>query len=230
MDDALLRLDFPGDPEKRHRLGENRIFLKLLGPEDEVHETGFVFERHESDPGGGSRTLAANDETGVAHTAAVSKGVHAAKWVYYSKEIAVNDLFDEGDFDKRVQKGPDLGERMANAFREGFQEGYQKVLIIGSDMYDLDASEIDRAFLELDEHDYVIGPAQDGGYYLMGMKTLHDSIFSRVDWSTEHVLNQTLEKIEGSKVKLLETKNDIDTYEDLAGITAFSQYLDNSKR
>ncbi len=166
----------------------------------------------------------------VAHTAAVSKGVHAAKWVYYSKEIAVNDLFDEGDFDKRVQKGPDLGERMANAFREGFQEGYQKVLIIGSDMYDLDASEIDRAFLELDEHDYVIGPAQDGGYYLMGMKTLHDSIFSRVDWSTEHVLNQTLEKIEGSKVKLLETKNDIDTYEDLAGISAFSQYLDKNNR
>ena len=149
------------------------------------------------------------------HTADISKQVDADKYVFYSENIQKNDLWDDVIFRKKLQKGNDLGERMLNAFNELFQMGYEKVAIIGSDLLELDAETINLAFSQLDHFDYVIGPAQDGGYYLLGMKHLYLKLFENKAWSTSTVLTDTLNDIKNSKVHLLKELNDIDTFEDL---------------
>ena len=104
------------------------------------------------------------------HTANVAKEVTADKFVFYSENIIENDIWETSVFNKELQNGLDLGERMQNAFSLLFSKGYKKVLIIGSDLYDLEANLVNNAYKNLNEHDVVIGPAEDGGYYLLGMK------------------------------------------------------------
>ena len=104
---------------------------------------------------------------------------------------------------------------MEQAFSEAFEAGYKKVVIIGSDLYDLTKEDLKMAFLELNDQDYVIGPAQDGGYYLLGMKQKTPQLFSNKDWSTESVLKQTMKDLRQEKLKLLPVRNDIDTFEDM---------------
>ncbi|MAN27599.1 MULTISPECIES: TIGR04282 family arsenosugar biosynthesis glycosyltransferase [Mesonia] len=159
------------------------------------------------------------------HTASVSHQVNSDKQVFYSKEIIQEDDFDSNLFQKKLQQGKDLGIRMSNAFAEAFQEGYQKVIIIGSDLYDLHSETIEEAFQNLDTHEVVIGPAKDGGYYLLGMKSFIPEIFQQKKWSTATVLQDTLADLKSKKVTLLATKNDIDTFEDIKGISVFQQYL-----
>ena len=159
------------------------------------------------------------------HTARVSQQINSDKQVFYSKEIIQEDDFDSNLFQKKLQQGKDLGIRMSNAFAEAFQEGYQKVIIIGSDLYDLHSETIEEAFQNLDTHEVVIGPAKDGGYYLLGMKSFIPEIFQQKKWSTATVLQDTLADLKSKKVTLLATKNDIDTFEDIKGISVFQQYL-----
>ena len=159
------------------------------------------------------------------HTASVSQQINSDKQVFYSKEIIQEDDFDSNLFQKKLQQGKDLGIRMSNAFAEAFQEGYQKVIIIGSDLYDLHSETIEEAFQNLDTHEVVIGPAKDGGYYLLGMKSFIPEIFQQKKWSTATVLQDTLADLKSKKVTLLATKNDIDTFEDIKGISVFQQYL-----
>lgn len=159
------------------------------------------------------------------HTAHVSQQINSDKQVFYSKEIIQEDDFDSNLFQKKLQQGKDLGIRMSNAFAEAFQEGYQKVIIIGSDLYDLHSETIEEAFQNLDTHEVVIGPAKDGGYYLLGMKSFIPEIFQQKKWSTATVLQDTLADLKSKKVTLLATKNDIDTFEDIKGISVFQQYL-----
>jgi rSAM/selenodomain-associated transferase 1 len=151
-------------------------------------------------------------------TREVSSEVSADKAVYYSERIRENDIWDAGIFQKHLQVGEDLGIRMLHAFKNGFDAGYEKVIIIGSDLYDLSSEDIEKAFTALATDDLVIGPAEDGGYYLLGMKSLHTTIFKNKDWSTETVRKDTLEDLKDKKVKLLEFKNDIDRYEDILAI------------
>jgi hypothetical protein len=148
----------------------------------------------------------------------VASKVSADKAVYYSVEIRKNDIWDARIFKKHSQVDGDLGIRMLHAFKNGFGAGYEKVMIIGSDLYDLSSEDIDKAFTALATNDLVIGPAEDGGYYLLGMKSLHTTIFKNKEWSTENVRKDTLEDLKDKKVKLLEFKNDIDTYEDIVDI------------
>jgi rSAM/selenodomain-associated transferase 1 len=148
----------------------------------------------------------------------VSSEVSADKAVYYSERIRENDIWDAGIFKKHLQVGEDLGIRMLHAFKNGFDAGYEKVMIIGSDLYDLSSEDIEKAFTALTTNDLVIGPAEDGGYYLLGMKSMHTTIFKNKDWSTETVRKDTLEDLKDKKVKLLEFKNDIDRYEDILAI------------
>ena len=128
-------------------------------------------------------------------------------------------------YTKRLQSGEDLGERMYNAFKSGFQKGYKKIIIIGSDIYDLNSETIEEAFAELENSDYVIGPAADGGYYLLGMKSISKEIFINKEWGTNSVLKDTLNNLRDKKVKLLQIKNDIDVYEDLKDIDVFQTFL-----
>ena len=159
------------------------------------------------------------------HTVVITKDLHTAMCVYYSNEIWKGDIWDESFFDKKLQKGLDLGERMANAFQEGFAAGYEKICIISSDMFDLNCTDIENAFLMLNEHDFVIGPAEDGGYYLLGMTVFNAELFKNKKWGKETVLKDTQSDLKNEKVHLLEIRNDIDRYEDIKDIKAFQPFL-----
>jgi rSAM/selenodomain-associated transferase 1 len=145
----------------------------------------------------------------------ISSKVNADKAVYYSVKIRENDIWNSEIYQKHQQFGEDLGIRMQNAFKNGFEVGYKKVMIIGSDLYDLSEKNIEKAFVELDQNDVVIGPAEDGGYYLLGMNSLQTAVFENKEWGTETVRKDTLTDLKDKKVKLLEFKNDIDVYDDI---------------
>ena len=149
------------------------------------------------------------------HTAIISANVKADKYVFYSETIKKDDLWNLDVFRKKLQYGNDLGARMENAFSELFQLGYEKIIIIGSDLLDLTTNHIEEAFQTLNNHDVVIGPAKDGGYYLLGMKTMIPNIFKNKDWGSSNVLNNTLNDIQNCTFNLFEKLNDIDTFEDL---------------
>ncbi|WP_299130280.1 TIGR04282 family arsenosugar biosynthesis glycosyltransferase [uncultured Winogradskyella sp.] len=118
---------------------------------------------------------------------------------------------------KAVQNGDDLGERMLNAFRDGFKAGYKKIVLIGSDLPDINSKHIEKGIEALETNDVVFGPAEDGGYYLVGLSQLETSIFKNKPWSQTNLLNITLKELEQLKLNIgiLEPLNDIDTYEDL---------------
>ena len=120
--------------------------------------------------------------------------VAADKAVYYSVKIRENDIWDASIFQKHQQVGEDLGIRMLHAFKNGFKAGYEKVMIIGSDLYDLTAETIENAFIALENNEVVIGPAEDGGYYLLGMNSLEEKVFKNKNWGTETVRKNTLEE------------------------------------
>jgi rSAM/selenodomain-associated transferase 1 len=159
------------------------------------------------------------------HTISVTKELKITKRVYYSEEIQKNDLWEDSFFEKKLQKGSSLGERMENAFEEGFQDGYRKIAIIGSDLFDIQQKDLEEAFLELQKNEYVIGPAQDGGYYFLGMKSLNCNLFSEKKWGTSSVLQDTLKNLQDHQVKLLKSRNDVDTFEDIKDHPAFQQFL-----
>ena len=149
------------------------------------------------------------------HTAEISKNIKADKFVFYSDDIAENDLWNKDIFRKKLQYGTDLGTRMENAFTELFQLNYEKVIIIGSDLLDLNTKHVDDAFELLETNELVIGPAKDGGYYLLGMKTLHLNVFKNKAWGTSTVFKDTIKDIQNSAYTLMEKLNDIDTFEDI---------------
>ena len=149
------------------------------------------------------------------HTASIAKEVKADRYVFYSENILKDDLWDIGTFRKKLQKGDDLGQRMQNAFVELLEMGYEKVAIIGSDLLDLDSEIVNTAFAQLDFNDVVIGPALDGGYYLLGMKNLYPNVFKNKVWGSASVLQSSLKDLQNSTVYLLKELNDIDTFEDM---------------
>ncbi|MFC4723330.1 TIGR04282 family arsenosugar biosynthesis glycosyltransferase [Geojedonia litorea] len=159
------------------------------------------------------------------HTCTITKPVTAVKFVFYSETISPDDLWDSSIFRKKLQSGEDLGSRMQNAFSELFELGYEHVMIIGSDLLELSVSHIENAFKHLHNHDLVIGPAKDGGYYLLAMKKLHESIFKNKNWGTASVLNDTLNDLNNFDVKLIEELNDIDTFEDIKDNSELQKYF-----
>ena len=159
------------------------------------------------------------------HTMEVTKKLPQEKWVFYSDEIPQKDIWEEKYFSKKLQQGKELGERMQNAFAEAFQQNYQKVIIIGSDLYDLQTGDLKQAFKKLDESDVVIGPARDGGYYLLGMKSPHNALFQNKKWSTASVLEDSLANLKDKKVILLEERNDIDCVADIPNLPEFKTYF-----
>ena len=149
------------------------------------------------------------------HTASICEKIKTKKKVYYSKEIIFNDSWSGLVFQKKLQCEGDLGQRMKTAFDEAFNEGYKKVIIIGSDVYSLSELIIQQAFHELNYHDVVIGPALDGGYYLLGLKMNYPQIFNNKNWGTKSVLNETLNDLKSKSIFFLNPQNDIDDYDDL---------------
>lgn len=133
--------------------------------------------------------------------------------VYYTAFIDEKDNWINAR--KKLQCDGDLGNKMAFAISYELEK-YDKVCIIGTDCAELNALHIKEAFKKLVDTDIVIGPANDGGYYLIGMKTFEPSLFERIDWSTEKVLVQTIENIKmlNKSYDLLPELIDVDTVED----------------
>ncbi|SFW63328.1 hypothetical protein SAMN05660313_02954 [Cellulophaga fucicola] len=165
----------------------------------------------------------------LAHTVSITQNLKADKQVHYSVAIRDNDIWDANIYNKKLQDGDDLGMRMLNAFKQGFADGYKNIIIIGSDMFDITTADLDNAFKQLDQHNFVIGPATDGGYYLLGMKKINTAIFSNKEWGKETVLKDTLGNLKDENIKLLEAKNDVDYYEDIKDIEAFKPFLKHIK-
>jgi len=156
----------------------------------------------------------------VQSTYSVLEDVLAPVWTYFSDFIpeTVNPPIAKSF----VQEGQDLGERMANAFARSFELGIDKVVLIGTDCPTLHSQHLNEAFEALTHSDLVLGPATDGGYYLIGMKCRADYLFAGIAWSTAEVLAQTLAvaKAHGLNSILLDELSDIDTQEDWEHFTS----------
>ena len=159
------------------------------------------------------------------HTVDITQTLKVDKFVFYSEQIQENDHWDTTIYYKELQKGTNLGERMHHAFELLFKKGYRQIIIVGSDIFELTTKNIQEAFTGLDTANFVVGPALDGGYYLLGMNTLNKSLFKHKKWGTSTVLKATLKNLAHEKVALLATKNDIDTYDDLKKSSEFNQFL-----
>lgn len=145
--------------------------------------------------------------------------------IYFSSE---KDPTRWTNYTQFVQEGTDLGQRMSGAFRKGFELGYEQIVGVGSDLPDLTAEIIDKGLLELNSNDAVFGPAEDGGYYLIGMKSMLECIFENKPWSTESLMEVTLNELKekGHSVGIIETLNDIDTEEDLMNSSLKEWFLE----
>lgn len=148
--------------------------------------------------------------------------------IFYSNFIDPYDLWDNDKFRKYKQEEGDLGFRMQSAFAGAFEGNYEKVVIIGSDCYELDADTIRDAFKQLDNNDCVVGPANDGGYYLLGMRQFVPELFEDVAWSTDAVYPSTIAECEKQKLSVVSLKEmtdidefcDIEKFDDLVDLVA----------
>lgn len=161
------------------------------------------------------------------HTEQITRPLPVDKWVCYSDKPIPDDLWNELYFEKKVQMGNTLGERMKGAFSEGFAAGYDRICIIGSDMYDLNTQDIHAAFRILESCGAVIGPAQDGGYYLLGLKNQVPGIFENKEWGSDTVFTETIAHFNKMTYGILPVKNDVDYYEDIKDVEAFRPFLTN---
>jgi uncharacterized protein len=155
------------------------------------------------------------------HTHQIAEKVEIEKAVYYSDRLENFDLLDYYKFPKYLQVGTGLGERMQNAFEKSFSKGYKKIGIIGSDCYLLTPDILTSAYKKLEAFDIVIGPAEDGGYYFLGMKKLHYYLFENKNWSQEDVMLDTILDCKKNNLTyfLLETLTDVDTEKDLGELS-----------
>lgn len=153
----------------------------------------------------------------VNHTLNITRTLRCDRIVYYSDFIPDKDEWLSAEFMQALQFGQDLGQRMKYAFENGFKCGYSRIVIIGSDCFDLSNRHISEAFEYLENSNVVIGPAKDGGYYLLGMTKLYDELFKNKKWSTDSVYLNTIENLHKINIsyRLLEQLNDIDTQSDL---------------
>lgn len=151
------------------------------------------------------------------YTRLVTSAVNCDRVVYYSDYIDREDNWPNENFFKHLQKGDELGIKMRVAFESAFRQGYKRVCIIGTDCMELTTGILNDAFEILKRKDVVIGPAVDGGYYLLGMNRFIPELFSLKKWSTSTVCIDTIHDLERlqSTYKLLPMLSDIDTEADL---------------
>ncbi len=159
------------------------------------------------------------------HTVDITKDLNVNKYIFYSENIQRDDIWNPDIYRKKLQTGSDLGERMNNAFSEIFGMGYEKAIIVGSDIYDLDKKDIEAAYDALQTSNFVLGPAKDGGYYLLGMKEMKEELFQDKEWGADTVLKNTIKDLKEEKYLLLEERNDVDYFEDIKNIDAFQKFL-----
>ena len=151
------------------------------------------------------------------HTRTITKDLRCDKYVFYAGESNEQDIWKNDVYRKKIQQGTDLGERMNHAFNSLFALGYEQVMIIGSDCYELAQADLEEAFDLLGRTEILIGPAKDGGYYLLGMHAPTPELFLGITWSIPDVFSETIIRMKrlGRRYLLLPIRNDIDEEEDL---------------
>lgn len=151
------------------------------------------------------------------HTLEITRSLSFRKFIYYADEVSDYDLWSVPGYTKRKQRGNDLGERMLNAFKELFDQGFTRIIIIGSDCLQLKTDTLEKAVALLESNSAVIGPASDGGYYLLGLTKFYPDLFIDKPWSTNKVFAKTIDDLinQGISYTLLEELNDIDDATDL---------------
>jgi uncharacterized protein len=133
----------------------------------------------------------AEHTVGVARELAQIRGVSLeVRYHGATKDLMSSWLGD--DLDYREQTGHDLGARMSRAFEDAFDDGFTRVIIVGCDCPGISIGILDTALERLTEWDLVLGPANDGGYYLIGLREPHSELFRNVAWGTDRVLDQTV--------------------------------------
>lgn len=164
----------------------------------------------------------------VEHTSEITEDLEMDKAVFYSEYVEIEDIWDDEQYKLLIQKGKSLGERMHNAFEKAFETGYQNVVIIGSDSIEIVADDIKEAFEQLKLNDYVVGPAKDGGYYLLGLKEPNEALFAEKTYGHDKVLNELLVEISktGKEYHLLREICDIDTFQDLKDSDIDFEFID----
>lgn len=141
------------------------------------------------------------------------------RYLYYSgnDDEAALRRWTGDRFSFELQKGQDRGERLQHAFASTFARRFRKAVIVGTDIPDLTAGLIDEALHLLDSYDAVIGPNHNGGYYLLGLKAVHEELFHNVPWGTSRVYGYTLRMIKALNLSLafLPVLVDVNTEADL---------------
>jgi len=136
--------------------------------------------------------------------------------IYYSNHIDGDDIWPR-EPGKEIQVDADLGNRMQRAFLNELGSGAGKVCLIGTDILDFDKSTMERAFEILSKSDIAIGPATDGGYYLIGMKEYHPELFRDIRWGSDRVLKDTIARVNALNLSYELTVEliDVDEVEDI---------------
>lgn len=149
------------------------------------------------------------------HTRKTALSIDAERYTYYSSYVEPEDEWNGRDFKKCLQSIGSLGQRMKNAFSEVLTR-HDRAIIIGSDCPGITPDLLDLGFDLLRFSDVVVGPSMDGGYYLIGMKKLHESLFTKMPWSTEKVLTETRSRLKQSQLRWeeLPVLADVDRAED----------------
>lgn len=160
----------------------------------------------------------------ITNAAVVAAGVPATVWLADAAgaEPTAAETREWAAHSAKCQPDGDLGARMAGAFAAAFGAGAGRVAIIGTDCPGLRDTHLNQAFALLETHDLVLGPATDGGYYLLGLRQPQPELFQNKTWSTASVLADTLTDIRrlGLRVALLSELRDVDTAQDLAAWNA----------
>jgi rSAM/selenodomain-associated transferase 1 len=154
------------------------------------------------------------------HTMEITYQLDMDKFVYYNDYIPTKDEWPEHSYQKELQKGEHLGEKMNNAFHQAFNEDYSKVLLIMPDCPKMSDTLIEKAFKSLDNHDVVIGPTNDDGFYLLGMKKFIPELFKDKTYETATLYKDTISLIEKEGIAYFRSPElvDVDTEEDLGNL------------
>lgn len=163
---------------------------------------------------GNDRALKMYDRL-LTYTRTVALALPVRRFLYYSEFVDQEDGWSANDFDKHLQIGADLGARMEQAFADTFSL-VDRAVIIGSDCPGITPQLLEQAFQALEEQDLVLGPARDGGYYLLGLRQPQPSLFRAMEWSTEEVAAETLQRAAALHLRVhqLPVLSDVDYLED----------------
>jgi rSAM/selenodomain-associated transferase 1 len=161
------------------------------------------------------------DEAADIYRAMAETVIERTSNIFSNVRIASDDIlhpFFEGFNLPLVAQGEgDLGDRMSRLMQQAFNDGADSVLFLGTDSPHMPDSRLVEAVDRLNDHDVVVGPVEDGGYDLIAMNRPCPKLFENISWSTEHVLQQTIQKAEAASISLtlLDISYDLDTPESL---------------